>query len=185
MTRDELLAFLRGAPRPPRSRARGYILKTAMRTLTLNAGIVLCLLAPASGCGTWVADTPINPAPRPVAARPWQSVEVLSSTPPARDHVDVALLRVDQNYSVGDRLGEVMIQRLRERAGALGCDALYINGTVPSGFTEGVRTMSGTCIVYREPTVPGPARPSPPPRRTCVSRKDFEEHRDCIAAIAR
>jgi hypothetical protein len=89
---------------------------------------------------------------------------------------------VDQNYDVGEGLGELMIQRLRERAGAMGCDAIYIGQAVPNSFTTGPRTMSGTCIVYRRPGDPGPVGPSPPARRTCVDRRDFDEHRNCIYA---
>ncbi len=155
-----------------------------MRCLSLILGLSVVV----TGCGTWVTDTPINPAPRPLFARGYESVEVFSSAPPARAHVDVALLKVDQTNAIDDHLGELMIQRLRERAGAMGCDAVFIGQTqeraAPDLLISGSRTMMATCIVYNQPSDHGAAPPSPPGRRMCVDRKDFDEHRNCILPIA-
>ena len=88
--------------------------KGAMRSVIL----ILGLSAVVTGCGTWVTDRQINPAPRRFRAG-YESVEVFSSAPlRARAHVDVALLKVDQVNAMDDDFGEPMIQRLRERAGA-------------------------------------------------------------------
>lgn len=156
-----------------------------MRSLIL----ILVLSVVVAGCGTWVTDTQINPAPRPLFARGYESVEVFSSAPPARAHVDVALLKVDQTNAIDDHLGEqLMIQRLRERAGAMGCDAVFIGATqeraAPDLLTSGSRTMTATCIVYSQPGDHGAVPPSPPSRRMCVDRKDFDDHRNCILPIA-
>jgi hypothetical protein len=155
-----------------------------MRSLILLLG----LSAVITGCGTWVTDTQINSAPRPLLARGYESVEVFSSAPPARAHVDLALLEVQQTNAIDDYLGELMIQRLRERAGAMGCDAVFIGATqeraAPDLFTSGSRTMTATCIVYSQPGDHGAGPPSPPPRRMCVDRKDFDTHRNCILPIA-
>ena len=155
-----------------------------MRSLNLILGLSVVV----TGCGTWVTDTQINPAPRPLFARGYESVEVFSSAPPARAHVDVALLKVDQAYAIDDHWGELMIQRRRVRAGALGCDAVFIGATqervAPDLLTSGSRTMTATCIVYGQPGDHSAGPPSPPPRRMCVDRKDFDEHRNCILPIA-
>ena len=150
--------------------------------------LIFGLFVVVTGCGTWVTDTQINPAPRPLFARGYESVEVFSSAPPARAHVDVALLKVDQMNAMDDRPGELMIQRLRERAGAMGCDAVFIGATqereAPGFLTSGSRTMTATCIVYSQPGDHGAVRPSPAARRMCVDRKDFDEHRNCVVPSA-
>jgi hypothetical protein len=155
-----------------------------MRSLSLILGLCVVL----TGCGTWVTDTQINLAPHALFPRGYESVEVFSSVPPARPHVDVALLQVDQMNAMDEHLRELMVQRLRERAGAMGCDAVFIGATqeraAPDLLTSGSRTMSATCIVYSQPGDRGAAPPPPPPRRMCIDRKDFDEHRNCILPIA-
>jgi hypothetical protein len=147
--------------------------------LSLSAGVV--------GCETSVSDTRINPSPRPLPARGYESVEVFSSAPPARAHVDIAILEVEQDNSTDDHPSELIIQRLRERAGAMGCDAVLLGATQelthPDLVFTGVRTLSATCIVYSQPGDHGAASP-PPSRRMCVDRKDFDEHRNCIVPMA-
>ena len=93
--------------------------------------------------------------------------------------------------AIDDHLGELMIQRLRERAGAMGCDAIafFIGATqerAPADLlTSGSRTMTATCIVYSQPGERGAGPPSPPARRDAASdRKDFDAHRNCILPIA-
>jgi hypothetical protein len=157
-----------------------------MRFLSLS--LILGLFFVVTGCGTWVTDTQINAAPRPLVARGYAAVEVFSSAPPARAHVDVALLKVEQMNATDDNWGDLMIQRLRERAGAMGCDAVFIGATqeraAPDLLTSGSRTMTATCIIYSQPGDHGTVPPSPPPRRMCVDRRDFDEHRNCILPIA-
>jgi hypothetical protein len=136
-----------------------------------------------AGCGTWVTETQLNPAPHPPQPRGYESVEVFSSSPPTRDHVDVALLKVDQVNEIEDGFSEIMIQHLRERAGALGCDAVFL-GTPqelrgPDLLSSGSRRMFATCIVYKNPGDPV-APPPPSARRMCVDRRDFDAHRNCI-----
>jgi len=78
-----------------------------MRSVILILGLSVVV----TGCGTWVTDTQINPAPRPLSARGYESVEIFSSAPPARAHVDVALLKVDQVNAMDDHLGELLWSR--------------------------------------------------------------------------
>jgi len=163
-----------------RSNMRSNI-RSIARSITLTLGLSL---AP-SGCGTFVSQTPLNPAPRPLAPRPAQAVEVFSSAPPARPHVDVALLQVSQNDQRGT---EVMIQTVRERAGEMGCDAIFLGGMRESNDrwnpSEPVRTtLNATCAAYThcgDPVAPAAASPGPASRRMCHDLKDFDRNRDCV-----
>jgi hypothetical protein len=115
----------------------------------------------ALGCGTVVYATPINSAPRPLVPRAPQSVEILVSGPPSEPYVDVALLEVRQDEGLNRQGTDYMIQRLREKAGELGCDAVFIKnrgehvGTdpdVPFAFGDpDAQTMLASCIVYAAP----------------------------------
>jgi hypothetical protein len=108
------------------------------------------------GCGTFVTATTINPAPRPLVPRTPDSVQVLASNPPLEPHVDVALLEVDQSEGLNRQGMDYMIQRLREKAAELGCDAVYVKNT-SSHEGEDVwidpdRTqLLATCIVFTPP----------------------------------
>lgn len=146
----------------------------------------LLVLTAAAGCGTWATATPLNPAPHPLVARTPESVEVFASAPPLRDHQDVALIKVEQANDIGDDLRGVMIRRLREHAAGMGCDAIFL-GTFqelipPDVFSSGSRTLSATCIVYRNPGDVVAAPPAAQRPRACVNRKDFDDHRNCILA---
>jgi hypothetical protein len=122
-----------------------------MRSLVLAFGLSVLVI----GCGTFVTETPLNPAPRLLNPRGFESVEVFSSAPPARAHVDVALLEVEQTHDLNQQGTDLMIQRLRERAGAIGCDAVVIGGMRERGnstelFDSGSTTLHATCIVYND-----------------------------------
>jgi hypothetical protein len=121
-----------------------------MKTICVLLGLVLL----ASSCvPSSVETTPLNAAPRPLVARPAASVEIFASSPPTRPHVDVALLRADGG-SAGDM--PEMVKSLTDRAGQLGCDALFISGAgerpgAPGDlylFDPGSRQLHGTCVVY-------------------------------------
>ena len=121
-----------------------------------SIGVLLGIVMGASGCVTSVEATRLNQAPHPLVARPAHSVEIYSSAPPTRPHVDIALLRADQSNYATDM--PAMVQALAERAGELGCDALFISGTgerpgAPGKgyvFDPGSRILLGTCIAYLE-----------------------------------
>jgi hypothetical protein len=96
----------------------------------------------------------LNAPPHPLVPRSAQSVEIYSSSPPTRPHVDVALLHADGGNLAGDT--PQIVQSLAERAGQLGCDALFISGAsqrpgAPGDlylFDPGSRQLLGTCIAY-------------------------------------
>jgi hypothetical protein len=108
------------------------------------------------GCSTFVTATLINPPPRPLVPRDPASVEVLASDAPMEPHVDVALLEVEQQEGLNRQGTDYMIQRLREKAAELGCDAVFIKSSSEhdghdSYFDPDAREMLASCIVFTPP----------------------------------
>ena len=109
------------------------------------------------GCGTFVSSTYVNAPPHPLTPIAPQDVEVFVSGPPRRDHVDVALLEVEQTQSLNRTGRDYMLEKLREAAGAMGCEAVVLTGaTEHSGnpdrlFDEDTKTLIASCIVYTGP----------------------------------
>lgn len=88
------------------------------------------------------------------------SVLVLASEPPSEPHVDVALLQVDQYEAYNSRGMQEMIQRLREKAAELGCDAVYIKNTAQQKrdnllFDTDSQQLLASCIVFTPPDTSG------------------------------
>jgi len=140
------------------------------------------------GCGTFVDFTPINEPPHPLQPRSSASVEVFSSGPPARPHVDVALVEVEQTRSLNEQGTGLMIQRMREQAAAIGCDAIVLRGVTDhqgSGdlFDPGATKREAACIVYDDdPSVGSFTRAAPtvapPPRKSGFPQNaDLEDPR--------
>jgi hypothetical protein len=124
-----------------------------LRSLSLVACPMLLLL----GCGTSVSYTAINRPPRPLSARPPESVRVYTSGRPVGPYVDVGLLEAQQESGFSADDTGAIIATLRKRAGQLGCDALIIGGTSSrAGTAESVlldvnvdrKGVYGTCAVY-------------------------------------
>jgi len=100
------------------------------------------------GCASGVTATPIHHPPRPLVSRDPDSVLVLASEPPSEPHVDIALLQVDQ-YEAYDPHGMAeLIQRLREKAAELGCDAVYLENTAQH---RGGDVLLARCVVFTPP----------------------------------
>ena len=113
----------------------------------------------ALGCGTVVEATPLNVPPRALAARPPSTVEVYTSGPPSRSHIDVALLRAEQTN--GDVVhSSEMLRELIAKAAQIGCDAIVISGFAErAGATgqarlldPGSHVLLATCIAYPLPS---------------------------------
>jgi hypothetical protein len=129
-----------------------------------------------TACGTFVTETPINRSPHLLSPRPPGSVEVFSSGPPPRSHVDVAFLEAEQTHGLNSQRTGLMIERLRARAADMGCDGIVIGGVREKDGAQpgsgwdildpGSTTMHATCIVYRTES-PGisPMNPTAPPAR--------------------
>ena len=111
----------------------------------------------ASGCGTYVTFTPLNTA----AAGPRRSadeVDVYLSGPPERRHRDVGLLEAEQESDLSLDDTRDMLKKLRERAGAHGCDAIFVKGVGSNthatlGITDhpsSTKAITATCICYTD-----------------------------------
>ena len=134
-------------------------------------GFVIGLLV-LGGCGTYVETTPLNAAPRALSPRPAEQVEVYSSAPPARAHVDAALIQASQTNGTSAETAE-MVAKIREQAGRMGCDAIVISGASERAgapgdahlLDPGTHLLLATCIVYLEPAqvrTPAAVAASPP-----------------------
>ena len=75
----------------------------------------LLALLIATGCGTSISATMLNPSPVQMAPRPAMAVELYTSGAPARPHVDVMLLEAEESSSFSlDKTAE-MLGKLRAR----------------------------------------------------------------------
>jgi hypothetical protein len=138
-----------------------------------------------AGCGTFVEFTPINSPPHLLSPRSPESVEMLSSGSPARPHVDVALLEVEQTHSFNEEGTGLMIRRLREQAAAMGCDAVVLGGVTDhqgaqpgSGWDlldPGSTKRQATCVVYDDPE---PVRSLEPARAPIAGAEVVQQRRD-------
>ena len=133
-------------------------MRPILSLLVLGAPLVV-------GCGTYVGFTEINRPPHALSARSPRSVEVYSSSPPARRHVDVAIVEAEQTHSLNEQGTALMIRRMPEQAAAIGCDAIVLGGatdhdgaqagTALALLDPGSTKRQATCIVYDDP----PTRP--------------------------
>lgn len=83
-----------------------------------------------------------------------EAVELYSSQSPIRQHVDVALLEVTQTEDFNEQGTDLMIRKMRETAGEMGCDAIVIGGRSergPGKFSSASHSMQATCVVYTAP----------------------------------
>jgi hypothetical protein len=159
-----------------------------------------------SGCAeTTLTYTPLNVPPHDLKAKRPEQMQVFSSAPPERPHVDVGLLTVQEGAG-GTETPASLIEALRQTGAEQGCDALMLappTSTIrPPGLAyldHPLQVYSATCIVYRT-TEPGdasvtfvpasssatvvdpplPLQPNPDRRRMCRDRRDFEASRNCV-----
>jgi len=122
-------------------------------TATIKPALALLI---AAGCGTSISSTVINPSPRPLTPRRPESVQIFSSGPPPRPHVDVAYLEAEQQTDLSLDGTADFIAKLRRHAAALGCDGVVIGGNtnhatgsiIDYHVPVSLRGMTATCIVY-------------------------------------
>jgi hypothetical protein len=146
--------------------------------LLLATGLGACAV-------TSTTYTELNAPPRAMQTRAPDQVEIFSSAPPERPHVDVGLITVQEGE--GNETPASMIELVRRTAAEKGCDAVVL--APPSSRTDqtdlrGVRShqvYSGTCVAYG---IAGPRNIAPAPpmnqRPVCRSRAEFEDHRNCV-----
>jgi hypothetical protein len=122
---------------------------------------ILSTLWAATGCSeTLVSTTPLNPPPFTMTPKAPADVELYSSSPPKRPHIDVALLEAVQDDSGEDH--DEMLAKLRESAAQMGCDAVFVGGlSYRSGdpnlgqlFDPNKHVLRATCMVYVPADVP-------------------------------
>jgi hypothetical protein len=93
-----------------------------------------------AGCvGAQFETTPLNPDPAPAGMRPASAVEVFSSGPSTRAHVDVRMIEV---YNSSDPIQT--LAELRAEAGREGCDAIFVPN-ITGGHAK------ATCMRYTAP----------------------------------
>jgi len=122
-------------------------LRLSLRHSPRNTGIV-CLamyVAGLTACAGQVTAVALHAPPRPVSPHGFESVTVYSGAPPLRPHVAIARLNLDRASEPNEQGANLMIHRLRERAGTLGCDGVVIGGL---GDPDG-KSVDATCIVYK------------------------------------
>lgn len=119
-----------------------------------------------AACGSSIQATEINSAPRPLAARPPETVEVFTSGPPLRPHMDLAFYEAQQESEFSSDDTADFITKMRKVAARRGCDGLVIGGVTHE--TTGAildrhqprsnKGMTATCIVYTDSPPPAPAQ---------------------------
>lgn len=99
-----------------------------------------------ASCTASIEHTRLNWAARPLPSRPLESVELFTSGPPARPHMDLVVYQVSSAYESMAQL----LSRLRVEAAREGCDALVAHvGREIDEATE-VGVVTATCIVYTD-----------------------------------
>jgi hypothetical protein len=111
-----------------------------------HMGPCLLIAAATVACSPAIRYTPINASPA-MAPRSPETVDVFSSGPPARAHVDVALIEVEEPPSRLDT--SALLDALRARAAEAGCDGVVVTGIAIGRHDH--RVMYGTCIRYVAP----------------------------------
>ena len=138
------------------------------------ANLQMVLMLALTGCGTSISYMPTNPPPRPLAARPFVTVEVFTASKPARPFVEIGLIEAQQESACSrDAPAEVLI-KLREEAARVGCDGIILLGANDSvvgqsgmhgngGYTATLKGYRAACFCYRDPAPAGAQSPPPPP----------------------
>ncbi len=128
-----------------------------------------------TACGTTTRFAATNPSPRPLIARPAETVTVFATGLPNRPFVEVGLIQGRQSSEFsGDEMPEI-IAEMRSEAGRRGCDGLVINGASDSSsssttvshhaVTSSSKTLEGfwgACIVFDNDPPPIAAHTSEP-----------------------
>jgi hypothetical protein len=96
-----------------------------------------------AGCGVSAQHSWLNSPPRPMVARPPETVDVYASGPPSLPHVDVAIIEAGE-YDFGSSTLHDVVSALRAQAARLGCDAIRI------GDATNRRSGTATCAMYKE-----------------------------------
>jgi hypothetical protein len=111
------------------------------------------------GCGYATTVTWTAPSPRPLTPRPAESVEVFAGTTPARPHVGIGIIEVQEVSGSFEPKNQEILRELKREAGEQGCDAISLSGFVNKGvgadvlindFATGRQGASAACLVYTD-----------------------------------
>lgn len=142
----------------------------------LRSSLLLASLATALvGCGASTRFAPLNPAPRPLTAKPAALVQMYTTALPSQPYTELGIIQGSQSSDLSDADMPEILAAMRKRAGKLGCDGLILNGaanrTVNStsgdnfeGTSKSLEGYWGTCIVFVEAAPVGA-----PPANTAVT----------------
>jgi hypothetical protein len=120
-----------------------------------------------AACGTTTRFVATNPSPRPLTPKPALAVHVYTTGAPQAEYVEVGILQARQSSGFStDDMPEI-IAEMRQRAGAIGCDGLIINGAADkhegstfvsddaiSSSNQTLEGFWGACIVYLDENAP-------------------------------
>lgn len=128
------------------------------RSLTVVIGLS------ALGCGVETSVVWLRAPPQQMAKKSPAMVDVYSSSPPARPHVDVAIIEVAELHDSAASVKE-LIDALKVAAAEQGCDAIHITGVVNKGpelfaseFSSDREGVVATCLVYTAEPDPSATR---------------------------
>ena len=115
-----------------------------VRSMTRHAAVAAFLVAACSP--PFVTVAPTNQPPHRLHRRAPDTV-LITHTPPATPYVEVADLHLD----AGSEGEPALINRLRDKAAEIGCDALWLQPVSHpdrvSAFDSGTQ-LRGVCLVY-------------------------------------
>jgi hypothetical protein len=145
----------------------------------------LAVALSSAGCGTALEFVRTATPPYTLPSRAPGQVDLFTTSKPQRPFVEVGIVESQQEQWSLDS-PQVVLEKMREYAGQLGCDGLVVfagnDATSVSGSASGTtsRTLKGyrgTCIVYTPPpavprlaSVPGGAVCIPNATQLCYGR---------------
>jgi hypothetical protein len=146
----------------PQERARTE-LPVAMKPVSVRWAWIGAALAGAVACGTQTAWLPLNDPPHPVGPRPKNEVEVFTASRPAREFVEIGLIKVAIGSNFSSANDFALLDEVRTEGAKRGCDGVVVtdeskltegsayHGTYSSSVTVTNRTSSYrvACVVYK------------------------------------
>ncbi len=155
------------------------------RLVLMGAGLT------AAGCGVQTGWMMLNPAPRPLKARPADEVQMFTGSQPTRPFVEHGLVTTGISVLGPGELAQ--LAALKEEAAKHGCDAVVITGEnkmAQSGGSHGVATertyaFRAICAVFTDVSAdvtPTSAPVTPTSRAAAAtqpSRAACKSHLEC------
>jgi hypothetical protein len=117
----------------PATTGNGASMKTGLR---LSMGAVVLLACSSVS----VEYTPLNSPPRPVQSTTADQVEVLTTTPPSRKHIEIGTIKGMHDSITSD---EDMFKAMKVEAAERGCNALVVT-------QRGGPVAIASCVVYTD-----------------------------------